>query len=147
MIITDKRSARGAAAFTQVDETYSHPANDVGGAVAGPEKMADHSWDSLIDDLLRILHLEDNWDGEGTEAPDPALTASALQWAQTFKANRYEPAARVMASVNGTVYFEWDTPHFYREVEITSPIAAESRWVSKDSGDTYCTLLTLARRS
>jgi len=37
----------------------------------------------------------------------------------------------VTASVNGTVVFEWHTAEGYHEIEVVSPIDAESRWLAK----------------
>jgi hypothetical protein len=98
----------------------------------------------LIDELLRIRNLEDDWDGEGTEAPHPSLVDGAITLAQELKAAMYPPAERVIAGVNGTIYFEWHTPLGYQEIEVTSPLDAECRWVQKGSEAT--TVVVLSRR-
>ena len=66
-------------------------------------------------------------------APDPDAVAGATRLALILKAQEYSPADRVSASVNGTVVFEWHTADGYQEIEVTSPIDAESRWVAKGS--------------
>jgi hypothetical protein len=99
-------------------------------------------WNELIDELLRILMLDDNWDGEGSEAPDRALVSGAIKLAQNLKASKYTPADRVIASVNGTVYFEWHTPHGYQEIEVISPLDAELRWLPEGSDMTQVVHLT-----
>jgi hypothetical protein len=99
----------------------------------------------LIDELLRIRNLEDDWDGEGTEAPHPALVDRAVTLAQSLEASGHQPADRVIAGVNGTVYFEWHTPLGYQEIEVTSPLDAECRWVPK--GSAVAVVFALTRRT
>jgi hypothetical protein len=90
----------------------------------------------LIDELLRIRNLKDDWDGEGTEAPHPNLVDAAIILAQNLAASGFPPAERVIASVNGTIYFEWYTPLGYEEIEVMSPLDAEYRCVQKNSNET-----------
>jgi hypothetical protein len=90
-------------------------------------------WASTIDELLRIRNFSDNWDGEGTEAPHPALVDGAITLAKSFRFQGVSPPDRVHASVNGTVYFEWHTPVRYYEIEVVSPTRAECRVVRKGS--------------
>lgn len=71
--------------------------------------------------------LQDDWDDCGASAPCPALVDSAVSFARDLKARGNQPADRVIASVNGTIYFEWYTPTEYREIEITAPNHAEYR--------------------
>ncbi len=65
--------------------------------------------------------------------------------AQYLQAKGVPPADRVIAGVNGTIYFEWHTPFGYQEIEVTSPMEAECRWVRKDSDATE--VINLSRRS
>jgi hypothetical protein len=91
-----------------------------------------HAWNELIDELFRIRNLQDDWDGEGTEAPDPMVVDWAISLAHRLKALEYQPADRVLASVNGTIYFEWHTlPYEYQEIEVTSPVDIEVRRVQR----------------
>ncbi len=48
-------------------------------------------WSPLIDELLRIRTLKDDWDGEGTEAPHPALVDGAIAWLNTSKRRGFHP--------------------------------------------------------
>jgi hypothetical protein len=88
-----------------------------------------NTWKLLFEELLRIRNLKDDWDGEGSEAPHPALVDAAIALAKDLEADGHVPADRVIAGVNGTVYFEWYSPLEYREVEVTSPLDVESRRV------------------
>jgi hypothetical protein len=47
-------------------------------STGGPE-TGSRTWDQLIDELLGIRNLKDDWDGEGTEAPPPALVDGAIK--------------------------------------------------------------------
>jgi hypothetical protein len=106
--------------------------------VFGPDdpEAPTREWSSVIDELLRIRTLEDDWDGEGTEAPHPALVDRAITLAQYLQAKGDTPPDRVHASVNATVYFEWHTPLGYCEIEVVSPMKVECRGVRKGSDET-----------
>jgi hypothetical protein len=133
---TGLRSARGASVFTYADRSSF----DTPGKTSVPFTRAgdtlEQAWDCLIDDLLRIRNVKDDWDGEGSEAPHPFLVDSAIALALALKGRCSPPADRVIASVNGTVYFEWHFPSGYQEVEVTSPLDAQCRWVAQGSDKT-----------
>lgn len=103
-----------------------------------------HDWSPTIDRLLEIRNLEDDWDGEGTEAPSQTLVDFAISLARSNQAQGLPSPDRVHASVNATVYFEWQTPAAYCEIEVLSPVDAESRTVLKGSNRTD--VLRLSRR-
>jgi len=137
------QSARGASAFTQPDRSFFSLTAESGPVYSSTEDDLGHTWTPLIDELLRIRSLKDDWDGEGTEAPAPGLVHGAITLAQKFEAAEYPPADRVIASVNGTIYFEWHTPLEYQEIEVTSPVDAECRSVRKGSDETTVVSLRL----
>jgi hypothetical protein len=62
----------------------------------------------------------------GCEVPDPTLVDAALSLSRVL-----QPADRVIASVNGTIYFEYYLPDGYLEIEVTSQHDAEFRYVEK----------------
>src|SRR5271166_4671519 len=43
------------------------------------------AWDALIDDLLRMRELEDDWDGVGAKAPPTVLVDSSLMLARELR--------------------------------------------------------------
>ena len=108
------------------------------------EEAATQTWSRLIDELCRIRNLQDDWHGEGTEAPHPALVDGAITLARCLQTKGVPPADRVIAGVNGTTYFEWHTPLGYWEIEVTSPMNAECRWVRK--GSNVSEVISLTRR-
>jgi hypothetical protein len=89
------------------------------------------TWKDVIARLQRIRHLKDNWDGEGSVAPSTDLVDGAIAFARDRQVNKRLPPDRVIASVNGTVYFEWYSFLGYCEIEVTSPMEAEYRWIFK----------------
>ena|SRR5579862_476015 len=109
----------------------------------GADAALTDSWSPLIDELRRFHNLKNDWDGEGTEAPPPALIEAAIRLAHAFQKDGAAPADRVIVGVNGTIYFEWHTPLRYREIEVISPVAAESRWVRKGSDVSEVSKLSL----
>jgi hypothetical protein len=130
---TITRYARGAAAFTRI--AYRLPPTHVerpllSEQIDGPSR----SWDEVIDELLALRGLEDDWDGQGAQAPEPALVDTALSVATDFRAERMPPAARAVAGVNGTVVLEWYSPTTYLEIEVTAPGQVEGRFVDRESG-------------
>ena len=108
----------------------------------GPSTSAFHdcdaarSWEDAVDDLLRIRKLPDNWDGEGSEPPSAEVVDSAITLSQTLQKHNWLPPERVIASVNGTIYFEWHVGDSYHEIELTAPDYAELRIVPAGDGKT-----------
>jgi hypothetical protein len=101
-------------------------------------------WSQVIDELLAIRRLTDDWDGQGAEASTPALVDGAITLAQNIRANGVRAADLAIAGVNGTVIFEWHDPAGYLELEVTAPNRAEGRWVAK--GSDAARTFTLSRR-
>jgi hypothetical protein len=103
------------------------------------------AWSDVIDKLLVVRGLADDWDGQGAEAPAPALVDGAIALAQSLQANGLRPADLAVAGVTGTVILEWHDPAGYLELEVAAPDRAEGRWVEK--GSTAARTIVLARRA
>lgn len=129
--------------FTAPDGFLHLPAEEANSSVGDQRAASETMWNDLVDDLLRLHELEDDWDGQGAEAPHPAIIDGAIRLALDSKAESYPPAAWVIAGVNDTVYFEWYFPQGYQEIEVTSPLGAEKRWVAKGSDKATAIHLTL----
>lgn len=127
MTATTERAC-GATGFTQIRSSVAGAGDR---PAVSPVPGSRLIWDKLIDELLRIRGLPDDWDGDGSPAPPPALVDRAIQVACEHRAANVSPADRVHAGVNGTVYFEWFTPTGYAEIEVASPSEATYRWVPK----------------
>jgi hypothetical protein len=119
--------AAGASAFTPAEVRPALPL--IGTHIGVPTG----EWDDLIDRLLALHVLEDDWDGQGTSAPDPGVIHFALRLAVQFREAGKPPADRVLAGVNGTVFFEWHTAAAYTEIEVVAPGRAEGRRVNNET--------------
>ena len=126
------QSARGALAFTNAQHDNARTSNDLMSYAPRPVDQPNRDWPDVIDQLLGIRNLQDDWDGEGTAAIDSNLTDGACSLACYFRDERWAVADRVCPGVNGTIFFEWHSPEMYFEVEVEEPNRAECRRVYKD---------------
>ncbi len=117
--------AAGASAFTPAEMRPLLPP-----PISISTDQPTRAWTALIDCLLALRDLKDDWDGQGASAPDPAVVDSALRLASRFRSGGERPADRVLADVNGTVFFEWYTPAHYTEIEVVAPGVVEGRRVN-----------------
>ncbi|GEM_PF-3276861 len=130
------RAARGTSACPPTAYAPTGPLIDTRTLASGDELPNSRTWADLIDELLAVRNLDDDWDGQGAQRPSPALVDGAIRFAQDFRTQGIDPADRVVASVNGTVYFEWHRPGGYVEIEVTAPDLAEARSVATGSEKT-----------
>jgi len=87
-------------------------------------------WTAVLAELVRMRSLKDNWDGEGTKAPEAPMIESAIYAANLWRSSGFEPPNRVHVGVNATIYFEWHSDGGYREIEFTPPSLMTARFVS-----------------
>jgi len=66
------QSARGASAFTQTNPSLFSPASGGSLVFSRTEEDPTHTWPDLIDELLRILKLKDDWTAKGPRRPTQA---------------------------------------------------------------------------
>ena len=98
---------------------------------AGKSADADNSqdaeaWRKCIDDLLTIRLLEDDWDGQGSEAPAPELVDSAIILAVLLRQKGIEPPCRTVQGVTGNVVLEWQWGQkTTAEIEVIEPYVAD----------------------
>ena len=79
----------------------------------------------LVQELKDIGSLQDDWDGEGAEAPKSELVASAITLLD-FIQNTLPPPTRITPSQTGNIVFEWQfEDNIYLEVEIVDPFHIE----------------------
>jgi hypothetical protein len=93
----------------------------------------DESWADVTNRLIGMESLQNDWDGEGSVAPDRGGVAGAIKLASALQAKSTPVADRVTAGVNGTICFEWHTADCYQEIEVSSPVDAQFRRIPKDS--------------
>ena len=83
-------------------------------------------WKTALSEIVAIHQLEDNWDGQGAQAPSQEVLDSAIGLACTLCAHEVEPPSRVVPGPDGTVIFEWqDSDGSYTEIEIVGWLCAE----------------------
>lgn len=142
VMTTTSHLAGGASAYSRSSCLTSQPLDERGVFGLDDQESPDRNWSPVIDELLRIRNFKDDWDGEGTDAPHPALVDGAITLAQDFQAKGVAPPDRIHASVNATVYFEWHGPLGYTEIEVVSPVEAECRSIQKGSNITEVVYLS-----
>jgi hypothetical protein len=138
------RSDRGASAYTHPVYYPTRPLDEQG-LLSERADAPTRTWSDVIDELLAIRNLQDDWDGQGARALNPALVDGAITLAQRFRDSGMPPANFAIAGVNGTVFFEWHDPTQFLEIEVTAPDTAEGRLVRKGSGEVE--VFSLPRRS
>ena len=119
----DRRNSATAFTTTSAPTTRAALPSELAFCGDGPR----NDWDSIIDELLRMRELQDDWDGEGSVAPEKALVddvTSYTYWRK--KANELAPA-RVVATVNGTICLEWTINGLFIEYEFVEPDRVEVR--------------------
>ncbi len=119
----DRRNS--AAAFTTILEPTSRAAAPSELVFCGISPRND--WDTIIDELLRMRELQDDWDGEGSIAPETAIVDDVMSFAYWRKQENELPPDRIVATVNGTICFEWYADGFFREFEFVAPDILEIR--------------------
>lgn len=122
-----QEKAQGASAFSNPDDLVCKPLDITGTYGAESHATPRCAWSVVFDKLAKIRNLEDDWDGEGSEAPHPTLVDYAITIASHFKSKNEISPDRVLAGVNGTVFLEWQTQDEYREIEVLSSDEAEIR--------------------
>lgn len=97
------------------------------------DRQREAPWNRILDDLLRLRSLEDDWDGQGASPPDAANVDSALAWVREM--SRYPqalPPSQVVPGVNGEVLLVWQGESLYLEAEISRP--EEVEWLLATPG-------------
>lgn len=119
--LRDPRAASGWA-ITLAGPTFDLFVGPAGGG---------RSWDDLARDVDALRALAPDWDGQGADAPAAGALDGAAALARGLEADGAVPADRVIAGVNGTVFFEWHGPNGYVEIEVVGPARAEGRWMPR----------------
>ena len=100
------------------------------GPAARKDQREDERWEAVVNELVRMQHLGDNWDGLGATAPSGELLASAVGLAYLFKEDGVEAPTRVVPATDGAVIFEWQfADGSYGEIEVIRPLFAEAMLV------------------
>jgi hypothetical protein len=83
-------------------------------------------WETAIDEVVAMQHLDDDWDGLGAKAPSRVLLESAIALAYVLLEKGTDPPTRAVPGLEGTVLLEWQFPDgSYGEIEVTGQRQAE----------------------
>jgi hypothetical protein len=97
-----------------------------GAAPGAPADPGAAQWDRILDELRRLRDLEDDWDGQGARALDPANMDQAIAWVEDMRRwRRALPPTRVLPGTLGEVVLEWRGDTFHLAAEISSPSRLE----------------------
>ncbi len=127
-----QRQAHG----TWSDQTFINYGENSGplnpeGLSTSIESDAESGWSNrmtgLIQELEDIQSLQDNWDGEGAEAPKAELVDSAIDLLGFLQSQQtLPPPTRMAASPAGNIILEWQfEQNVYLEAEIVEPFHVE----------------------
>jgi hypothetical protein len=91
-----------------------------------PSPAVEAQWDRILADLRRLGRLEDDWDGQGARALDPANVDRALTWVEDMRRwHRALPPTHVLPGTLGEVILEWRGEAFQLAAEISTPAQVE----------------------
>ena len=74
-----------------------------------------------------MRELQDDWDGEGSVAPEKSLVDDVTSYTYWRKKENELAPARVIATVNGTICLEWTINGLFIEYEFVEPDRVEVR--------------------
>lgn len=133
--------ARGGAAFSAEHRYSEGPPKRNGVVFVDRYSAGAVEWAATLQRIKELRLLRDDWDGDGSIAPVAGLVEGALALAKQLQLERKDPPDRVVASVNGTIIFEWHTPSGYQEIDVDLPMCAECRWVAEGSDEAVVSYL------
>ncbi len=91
-------------------------------------------WQQRDNELLKIRKYRDDWDGLGTEAPNPAHIDVARDTLALLKVrNPNSPPVRVSLTPARTVTLEWQSKGYYLEAEVVGFDTIE--WMEAREGE------------
>lgn len=91
MTLIAEAPPRSSTAYTQLAESPFAPADTASAYVSSSALDVRERWERLVDRLISIRFLEEDWDGEGSVAPDPNAVAGATKLAVILKSQEYPP--------------------------------------------------------
>jgi hypothetical protein len=91
-----------------------------------PSPAVEAQWDRLLHDLRRLRGLQDDWDGQGAQALNPANVDKAVTWVQDMRSwHRALPPTDVLPGTLGEVVLEWRGDAYHIAAEISTPSRIE----------------------
>ena len=103
------------------------------------------AWSTVVDRLQQFRNLENDWDGQGCEAPESLLIDKAVKLADVLGLHRIPIPDHVYVGVNATIYFEWRDPNGFCEIEVVSPAMVECCWRLTSSSSVETTHMSIKK--
>jgi hypothetical protein len=94
-------------------------------------------WSAVIRSLLGLRALQNDWAGEGSDAPLPEVHESAVRLAEFLRDRGVKWPDSAVASRAGTVIFAWRYGKLYREIEVVGPGKYEWLAIDDTGGNTH----------
>lgn len=113
----------------------------------------DAEWDRILNELIRLRDLEDDWDGQGSLVLGRDNVEAALRWINEMRRWRQAlPPSCAVPGTAGEVVFEWRGDAFQLAAEISTPEKIE--WLLNIPGqplkqwdtDARCTWIVRSER-
>jgi hypothetical protein len=82
-------------------------------------------WTRQMIRLSELRRLQANWDGDGARAPSRELLDSVEHLLRSYRARKTQPPSRMVATADGTIAIEWQTPPTFTSLEITRPFEGD----------------------
>jgi hypothetical protein len=119
--------------ISQIDPIMRTTRTEANGPVTDQPREPDR-WDEMVNRILGLGKLQEDWDGLGAKAPQATLIDSAVELSQSLRQHGFRPPSRVGAGPDGEILLEWQDDHLYLEAEVCAPHFAE--WMLAVDGQT-----------
>jgi hypothetical protein len=139
--MTNSILAQGASRFVETRDANTS-ALDESGLYSRASNMPGRAYSDAIDDLLSIRELQNDWDGEGSDAPSIELTYWVGSYLIKLRDAGFPVPDRIVATVNATIQLEWENNlGGYLEIEAVEPNQVEGRLLRRGSSEAISVLL------
>ena len=89
---------------------------------AAPTGRMCDPWERCLKELESLFGLQDDWDGEGSAAPDPVNVRSAMRLLElAYQSGNFPSQPQAAPGGNGEVILVWREGDLYLEAEIAAP--------------------------
>jgi hypothetical protein len=116
----------------QINQLMCATAPEANGPVTVSQQAMTDRWQAIINEVLELRNLGDDWDGLGAKAPSTALIESAVELAQTLQNYGFRLPCRAVPGPDGEILLEWQERGIYLEAEVCKPHTAEWMLVLAD---------------
>lgn len=120
----------------QAQSAYSRPAEPcVGTGVSLYADTGDprvREWRLVIEALMELINLQDDWDGQGAEAPSYDVIDTANKIAEALLERGDPSPGSAVATPAGSIILAWQENSIYRELEVVTSEQIEYMFIDQD---------------